>query len=185
MSHERDLNSLLKEETKSRSLLEQRFECLASNHEEMIKIKDEYKSQNKILLQENEKLQSGSREKLLQSQETQLQSLKLALREEGGRLEVMETKCVSLEEKVGELENKRVEKESEHRKEIEKHKQIQEGLWDKHVWSLFNLLFAYFHSLLPILAYIGVYTCMFVLMAPLHVLNVATVGAQKSLNTVL
>ena len=57
LAQRRDLELRLTEETKARSLIEQRFHTLSSNHEEMIKIKDEFKATNQVLREENERLQ--------------------------------------------------------------------------------------------------------------------------------
>lgn len=46
----------LQEETKTRKLVEQRFAQLAQNHEEMIRIKDGYKSSNSALAEESRRL---------------------------------------------------------------------------------------------------------------------------------
>ena len=46
-----DIKCTLAEVTKARSTLEQRFRTLSSNHEELIRIKDEYKTDNEVLRQ--------------------------------------------------------------------------------------------------------------------------------------
>ncbi|KAK7109428.1 coiled-coil domain-containing protein 89-like [Littorina saxatilis] len=53
-------DDMLKNEVRKFTLLENRFYSLASNHEEMIKIKDEYKRVNKELREENARLKSDN-----------------------------------------------------------------------------------------------------------------------------
>lgn len=53
-------DNVLKNEIRKYSILDSRFNCLASNHEEMIKIKDEYKRVNQELREENSKLKNDN-----------------------------------------------------------------------------------------------------------------------------
>ena len=48
------------QELRKFNILDQRFEDLASNHEELIKFKDEYKRQNELLRAENAKLKQDN-----------------------------------------------------------------------------------------------------------------------------
>ena len=50
----------LKSQLKKFNILDDRFMELASNHEEMIRIKDEYKNRNKDLMKENAKLKEDN-----------------------------------------------------------------------------------------------------------------------------
>ena len=56
-----ELELKLQEESRQRLLVEQRFATLAENHEEMIKIKDEYKGSNQDLRSENERLRRDNK----------------------------------------------------------------------------------------------------------------------------
>ena len=74
LAQNRDIKCTLAEVTKARSTLEQRFRTLSNNHEELIRIKDEYKTDNQVLRQENVKLRSEEEERVsevLQEKEKQ------------------------------------------------------------------------------------------------------------------
>ena len=68
--------------------MEQRFATLAENHEEMIKIKDEYKGSNRELRSENERLRQENEMKFsaaLEERDLQLSQLREELAASGGR----------------------------------------------------------------------------------------------------
>ena len=111
------------EETKARSLIEQRFQTLSSNHEEMIKIKDEFKATNQVLREENERLQRENGEhfsEILEERERQLCSLREDGKRREERVRVVEGRCALLEEEVKTLQQELVEREKAHKKELER-----------------------------------------------------------------
>lgn len=69
---------MLKNEIRKSTLLENRFHSLASNHEEMIKIKDEYKRVNQELREENTRLKNENARlfsKAIQEKDTRILEL--------------------------------------------------------------------------------------------------------------
>ena len=120
----------LLEEMKARSTLEQRFHCLSSNHDELIKIKDEYKSENRVLREDNKKLRREKEEAFsasLQEMEKQLCVLREAAEKAEERAGVIGGRCVVLEEEVRELERERAEREGVHQEEIERGRRQHQG----------------------------------------------------------
>ena len=116
----------LAEESRQRKLLEQRFFVLAKNHEEMIRLKDEYKGETRKLRQE---LLSGQRE----HEDRSRKSLKLEgeverLEEEWRerlkgverRATLMEEQRDTAEERVGRLESTMQSSIREHSEVVQK-----------------------------------------------------------------
>lgn len=87
--------TMLKNELQKYNLLDGRFNQLAANHEEMIRIKDEYKRANKELLDENAALRDENR---------RLFSKNLA--EKDDLIFQLEKKCVSAQDQHALLEQK-------------------------------------------------------------------------------
>ncbi len=76
-------------------MLDERFSQLASNHEELIKFKDEYKRQNKHLRTENTRLKEENRRlfsKVLEEKDQRVQELEAELGRETKRCQVLEQK---------------------------------------------------------------------------------------------
>ena len=77
-----DTLELLQNESRKFSVLEKRFTVLNSNHEEMIVLKDEYKTQNKKLSKENDLLQKENKElfaRAVQERDEQITKLRQQL----------------------------------------------------------------------------------------------------------
>ena len=107
LAQNQDIKCTLAEVTKARSTLEQRFRTLSSNHEELIRIKDEYKTDNQVLWQENVKLRSEEEERVsedLQEKEKQLCTLRETVRNGEERVRGMVGRCTILEEEARRLE---------------------------------------------------------------------------------
>ena len=110
LGQKENLQQTLEEERKTSTQLQQRFQILSHNHDEMTTIKDGYKSSNEILHQENEKLREKSTDnasKFLQEREREIGLLKEEiglLKEEGREREererVMKERCEVLEREV-------------------------------------------------------------------------------------
>ena len=118
--------------TKARSTLEQRFRTLSSNHEELIRIKDEYKTDNQVLRQENVKLRSEEEERVsevLQEKEKQLCTLRETVRNGEERVRGMVGRCTILEEEVR-REGK--ERESAYKEEVERECRQRAGVHETH-----------------------------------------------------
>ena len=79
----------LEEERKSHSTLGDRFNILASNHEEMIRIKDSYKEERDKLRKDVAKMKQ-EKESLYSSVVTPLEEL---LTERGKEIDALRTKC--------------------------------------------------------------------------------------------
>lgn len=118
----------VQEELKRRELVEARFDVLAKNHDEMIKLKDEYKSACHRLKLEWEELQSSSHAQssaALQDRESELTKLRGKVRElEEGREameeghSVLEGRCQQLECSLQRAEQRRELEGEEARAEV-------------------------------------------------------------------
>ncbi|RUS86764.1 hypothetical protein EGW08_005487 [Elysia chlorotica] len=108
--------TMLKTELQKYNILDGRFNQLAANHEEMIRIKDEYKSVNKDLMEENERLKDEN---------SRLFSKTLA--EKDDLIFQLEKRCVSTQEQHALLEQKLRQYQVERRgKEETLRKQVSE-----------------------------------------------------------
>ena len=87
--------TMLKTELQKCNILDARFNQLAANHEEMIRIKDEYKRINKDLVEENDRLKEEN---------SRLFSKTLA--EKDDLIFQLEKRCVSAQEQHALLEQK-------------------------------------------------------------------------------
>lgn len=117
--------------TSSKSTLEQRFHTLSSNHEELIKIKDEYKMENQKLRDENFKYETENAEKVsvaLQEKEKQLSTLREEMRGAENRIKVMSSRNTDLEEEVRQLRSEGKKKEQSHVEEVEREQKQREGV---------------------------------------------------------
>lgn len=126
------------EVTSARSTLEQRFHTLSSNHDELIKIKDGYKMENKKLRDENFKFQTENAERVsvpLQEKEKQLKMLREEVREGEDRVKVMVSRCTILEEELREMENMTKKKEGIFMEEIEREHKQHEGVFSVSIQS--------------------------------------------------
>lgn len=109
MAKKQDLDVRVQEEQKQKALVEKRFSALAENHEEMIKIKDEYKCSNRTLITENERLKHENEAKFsaaVEEREVQLSSLREELETKCLREKEMEECCSRLEARVAEAEER-------------------------------------------------------------------------------
>lgn len=88
------LQALLVEVSGEKAVLKERFQTLAENHEQMIRIKDEYKEENSRLLSRLQSKESGMLEQLQEELE-QTRSSRVDL----------EKKCQLLENRVHKLES--------------------------------------------------------------------------------
>ena len=116
---------------KLKSTLEQRFHTLSSNHEELIKFKDEYKRENQRLREENEELRrkhNGSVSADLQERDRQLLALREVVRVGEEREKVMAIRCTGLEKKVRELENDKRETEVVYREGLKREQALCKGV---------------------------------------------------------
>lgn len=86
---------MLQNEIRKCNLLDQRFNTLACNHEEMIRIKDEYKRINQDLREENDRLKNEN-SKLFSK----------AIAEKDSAIHTLETRCAALNEKFHSTEQK-------------------------------------------------------------------------------
>ena len=138
LAQNRDIKCTLAEVTKARSTLEQRFRTLSSNHEELIRIKDEYKTDNQVLWQENVKLRSEKEERVsevsevLQEKEKQLCTLRETVRNGEERVRGMVGRCTILEEEVRRLEREGKERESAYKEEVERECRQRAGVHETH-----------------------------------------------------
>ena len=123
VAQNRELQNSLEEVKKVKSTLEQRFHTLSSNHEEMIKFKDEYKMENQRLREEITELRNKHDESVLadlQERARQLLVLREAVRAGEEREKAMVSRCKSLEDKENELEKDMREKEMVYREDLER-----------------------------------------------------------------
>ena len=135
LAQNRDIKCTLAEVTKARSTLEQRFRTLSSNHEELIRIKDEYRTDNQVLRQENVKLRSEEEERVsevLQEKENQLCTLRETVRNGEERVREMVGRCTILEEEVRRLGREGKERESAYKEEVERECRQRAGVHETH-----------------------------------------------------
>ena len=107
LAEKRGLEAKLQEEERLKALVEKRFNTLAENHEEMIKIKDEYKHSNQALMVENKKLKQENQMKFsaaVEERESQLSRLREELGAKYQRERELEECCTRLEARVAETE---------------------------------------------------------------------------------
>lgn len=107
LAEKRGLEAKLREEERLKALVEKRFNTLAENHEEMIKIKDEYKHSNQALMAENEKLKQENQMKFsaaVEERESRLSKLREELGAKYQRERELEECCTRLEARVAETE---------------------------------------------------------------------------------
>lgn len=131
LAQNRELQHTLMETTSSKSTLEQRFHTLSSNHDELIKIKDEYKMENQKLRDENFKYRTNNAERVsvaLQEKEKQLSTLREEVREAEERIKVMMSRHAPLEEEVRELKSEGKKKEQTYMEEIEREQKQRKGV---------------------------------------------------------
>lgn len=87
-------DDVLKNEMRKYNILDSRFGNLASNHEEMIKIKNEYKRVNQELREENARLKNENSRmfsKVVQDKDAKIQELEnkfAIMKEQNGSLEI-------------------------------------------------------------------------------------------------
>ena len=125
MEKNQELQSMLVEVSRAKATLEQRFQTLCSNHEELIGIMDEYKSDNKRLRAE---LQTKKGAAELREKDEELVALRDEVREKEEEVEVMRRRCTLLEREVEELEKGKMELEMVYREEQEKDEDRQKGM---------------------------------------------------------
>lgn len=131
LAQNRELQHTLMETTSSKSTLEQRFHTLSSNHDELIKIKDEYKTENQKLRDENFKYRTNNAERVsvaLQEKEKQLSTLREEVTETEERIKVMMSRHTLLEEEVRELKSEEKKKEQTYVEEIEREQKQRKGV---------------------------------------------------------
>lgn len=131
LAQNRELQHTLMETTSSKSTLEQRFHTLSSNHDELIKIKDEYKMENQKLRDENFKYRTNNAERVsvaLQEKEKQLSTLREEVTETEERIKVMMSRHTLLEEEVRELKSEEKKKEQTYVEEIEREQKQRKGV---------------------------------------------------------
>ena len=85
----------LKRELERQNMLEMRFNDLAENHEEMIKIKDDYKKRNAELMSENCRLR-----------EDNAKLFSKAIQERDGQISERDKKILNLKESCSKLDSK-------------------------------------------------------------------------------
>ncbi|CAH1238346.1 CCDC89 [Branchiostoma lanceolatum] len=94
-SFREDAAKQLEQEIRKFNILDDRFHELASNHEEMIKFKDEYKRQNEKLRKENERLRDEN-----------ARLFNKAVEERDQRIAVLEEQVAGLNKQRGKMEEK-------------------------------------------------------------------------------
>ena len=123
LAERRGLDAKLQEEERLKTLVEKRFNTLAENHEEMIKIKDEYKHSNQALMVENEKLKQENQMRFsaaIEERESQLSELREELRAKYWRERELEECCTRLEARVAETKEQLCVLEEKSGKEVER-----------------------------------------------------------------
>ena len=131
MDRRQEMQGRLAEVTSAKSTLEQRFHTLSSNHEELIKIMEEYKFENKRLREESAELGAMNDAKfsaVLREKDGQLTVLREAVKKGKERVRVMEGRCLVLEEEVKEMQKNGQQKERVHREEIKRKQKQQRGV---------------------------------------------------------
>ena len=102
-----ELERKLEGQTRQRVLIDQRFGELAENHNEMIKIKDEYKNSNRTLQLENDGLRRENEMKFsaaVKEREMQLFQLQEEISRRSKKEKTLEKRCFQLEARVERLE---------------------------------------------------------------------------------
>ncbi|XP_067843426.1 coiled-coil domain-containing protein 89 isoform X2 [Heptranchias perlo] len=110
-----DFKQQLKGELKQSARLEERFMDLASNHQEIIKFKDEYKRQNAELRQQNEKLQRENENlfcKSLQQKNDQIFKLSDELGKCLKKYKALEQECKHITQNLQTKESEFLEKQT-------------------------------------------------------------------------
>ena len=114
--------------SRAKSVLEQRFHTLSSNHEELTAIMEEYKRTGRKLHAELEEIKKKAGVSVeLEEKEKQLLALRETLSGKEQRVRVLEGRCSVLEEELRELQLTEREREEIFSKTLERRKQGKEG----------------------------------------------------------
>lgn len=135
--HRDEILTALHNETRKYSVLEKRFVVLNQNHEELIKIKDDYKIENGKLRIENDRLKKENEDlfgSLVAERDLQIKQLREEVKTFQGKYQVATTKERVALEHLSSLEKKYHEQANKLQKEIanlqknaeEQHKQAEE-----------------------------------------------------------
>lgn len=120
-THRDEILAVLHNETRKYAVLEKRFFVLNQNHEELIKIKDEYKTENEKLRIENSCLRKeneGLFGDLVQERDSQIQQLRDEARSLQEKYQAAKAKERTALENLASLEKKHNEQAEKLRKEI-------------------------------------------------------------------
>ena len=127
-AHNQEVQKCLSEVSRAKSVLEQRFHTLSSNHEELTAIMEEHKKNGTKLraeLEEIKKKAGFSAE--LEEKEKQLLALRDILAGKEERVRLLEGRCFVLEEEIRELQSAEREREEMLSSKMKRQKQEQEG----------------------------------------------------------
>ena len=125
-----ELQQMLKEERKTSAQLHQRFQILSRNHDKMTEIKDDYKSSNAILRQENERLRkesAGRTPEVLQEREREIRLLNEEGREREERERVTKERCEILQREVVSVLQQMQERDELNSEQLEREKRLLQG----------------------------------------------------------
>ena len=122
-----ELQKQLSEALRAKSVLEQRFHTLSSNYEELTRIMDEYKRENRKIRTELEKKSKESVLVEIEEKDGQLLSLRETITERDERVRLLEGRCSILEDEIRELTKTEKENKAVFSRQLHREQQNQRG----------------------------------------------------------
>ena len=130
-ANNRELQETLVQVTRVKSTIEQRFQTLSYNHDELTRIMEEYKTQNRYLQEENNQLRIKNNKLFsedVREKNEQISMLRELIKKGEERVGVLEGRCRVLEEEVRDLEKDAKEKEKLLGEQLAKEEKERKGL---------------------------------------------------------